>query len=635
MKKLSITLNHNYKSFKAGFKCELEATNNLIIISGVNGSGKSQLGEIIYGWGGGNSSVELITASRKVRINHNNSVYENINGTINNAQNIRNLLSSDNYLGSPLVNPDSHISIHQKIRTQVAQYETIIDENIYRICKAIMENTSKTWDQMSDISDDEINNQLKALNLNDLSSPFANTLQNIFKNYAVNLDDKRYKCYMDEVSKEGKEGVEEEHRNEFGFDKMEPWKFLNKALLELNLDYEFIEPKVIERTANIDSIKIKNKTNDFIAENDFNFLSSGEKTILSLLFSLMNTKGIKPQVIVLDEYDATLNPSLTEKFYKILEEYFISKDVLVIIITHSVATISMAPDYSSFYEVFKESSRIVKVEKDKYSDMQKALIKYYETEENLRKLVTNLEMQIKKSSDKSIIICEGKTDPKHLTKAMKKLGKTIDNIEFIGLTEGKSNSGLSALKGLLKHLSIMPRSNKIIGIFDRDELGNVSEIEANNKKHKSYGNDVYAFCIPEIEFKNEKGDAVETAIEIEHLYPINIIKTKVKTEAGDRRLFLGSEFLYNGESECGIYHMEGANFKNKKINLNHIIDGKVYLKTEYVNKLMLEKKNYALSKSDFANAIEDDAIFTSEEDFKNFKPIFELIERIINEKPSA
>ncbi|MDR1832510.1 MAG: ABC transporter ATP-binding protein, partial [Fusobacteriaceae bacterium] len=48
MKKISITLNQDYKSFKNGFHQELEG--DLIILSGVNGSGKSQLMNIIYGF---------------------------------------------------------------------------------------------------------------------------------------------------------------------------------------------------------------------------------------------------------------------------------------------------------------------------------------------------------------------------------------------------------------------------------------------------------------------------------------------------------------------------------------------------------------------------------------------------------
>jgi hypothetical protein len=36
----------------------------------------------------------------------------------------------------------------------------------------------------------------------------------------------------------------------------------------------------------------------------------------------MNSKGIKPEIIVLDKYEATLNAYLTEAFYKIRDSFF-------------------------------------------------------------------------------------------------------------------------------------------------------------------------------------------------------------------------------------------------------------------------------------------------------------------------
>ena len=45
MKKISLQLNQDYKSFQNGFNATFEG--NLIILSGINGSGKSQLMNII------------------------------------------------------------------------------------------------------------------------------------------------------------------------------------------------------------------------------------------------------------------------------------------------------------------------------------------------------------------------------------------------------------------------------------------------------------------------------------------------------------------------------------------------------------------------------------------------------------
>jgi hypothetical protein len=45
-----------------------------------------------------------------------------------------------------------------------------------------------------------------------------------------------------------KESVIAKHKEEFGFNTMTPWDFLNEVLANLKLDYEFIEPEVISRT---------------------------------------------------------------------------------------------------------------------------------------------------------------------------------------------------------------------------------------------------------------------------------------------------------------------------------------------------------------------------------------------------
>ena len=63
MKKLSIQLSQDYKSFKSGFEVCLDG--NLIILSGVNGSGKSQLIDIIRNpWS--NDPKKIIKAGIKI-----------------------------------------------------------------------------------------------------------------------------------------------------------------------------------------------------------------------------------------------------------------------------------------------------------------------------------------------------------------------------------------------------------------------------------------------------------------------------------------------------------------------------------------------------------------------------------------
>ena len=75
---IQIKLNEKYKSFEENFETELEG--KLIILSGVNGSGKSQLMNIISGDRGVNSSTGQRSKDldRKVIINSDEISYKNI-----------------------------------------------------------------------------------------------------------------------------------------------------------------------------------------------------------------------------------------------------------------------------------------------------------------------------------------------------------------------------------------------------------------------------------------------------------------------------------------------------------------------------------------------------------------------------
>lgn len=82
MKKLSINLQQEYKTFEVGFQYEFEAADNLIVISGINGSGKSQLGEIIR-------EVNNVQIDGKPV---SNIVYEGINESIANCYQYRRII---------------------------------------------------------------------------------------------------------------------------------------------------------------------------------------------------------------------------------------------------------------------------------------------------------------------------------------------------------------------------------------------------------------------------------------------------------------------------------------------------------------------------------------------------------------
>jgi len=114
--------------------------------------------------------------------------------------------------------------------------------------------------------------------------------------------------------------------------------FKYKAEYTVNTNIEYPSPvKLIDRKSG--------------KEVDFLSLSSGETTILALIFALYNSsnKGHFPEVILFDEPDAHLHPSLTQIFLDVIQEVLVKEqNVKVILTTHSPSTVALSPEESVY-----------------------------------------------------------------------------------------------------------------------------------------------------------------------------------------------------------------------------------------------------------------------------------------------
>lgn len=135
--------------------------------------------------------------------------------------------------------------------------------------------------------------------------------------------------------------------------------------------------------------------------------------------------------------------------------------------------------------------------------------------------------------NKPIVITEGKTDIIHILKAKEKLGIRTD---FKTILSENQPDGDSNLQKLLEQLCKVKQSNKIIAVFDRDIPKTVQTMDDNGVGYKSYGNNVYGFCIsvPQSRIDNGQND-----ISIEYLYSDDEIHTTLPNGC---RLFFGDEF---------------------------------------------------------------------------------------------
>ncbi|MGF1760613.1 ATP-binding protein [Photobacterium sagamiensis] len=138
---------------------------------------------------------------------------------------------------------------------------------------------------------------------------------------------------------------------------------MNRVLEESRVNYIITDPDGSHRDVPF-TLKLINRTSN--AEVNFSDLSSGEKVLVSLALSLynLNVQVDFPQILLMDEPDAPLHPSMTKHFIEVLKNVFVAeKKVKVILTTHSPSTVALSPE-ESIYVMGIDLPRLRKTTKD-------------------------------------------------------------------------------------------------------------------------------------------------------------------------------------------------------------------------------------------------------------------------------
>lgn len=211
------------------------------------------------------------------------------------------------------------------------------------------------------------NNLLKNLqvetgffNLKDLEreerSYQLNKLQNEFNEFQ-NSKDNRTLFY-----------TEEQFKNVYG---ESPVYMLNKVLEEYDCNgYKFKQSNLqinLGTDVNQQNIHITlyNKNGNY--NTTLEALSSGEKTLLALAFSIYKLKKNKiiARIFLMDELDSALHPSMSKRLINVLYNYFYNElGIYIIISTHSPSTVAFAPEESLLIMRKDKQPRLLKVNKD-------------------------------------------------------------------------------------------------------------------------------------------------------------------------------------------------------------------------------------------------------------------------------
>lgn len=127
-----------------------------------------------------------------------------------------------------------------------------------------------------------------------------------------------------------------------------PWKALNKVLSSVfKGKFKFSEPVGKQPNYKAQLLGADGKTPIPVSE-----LSSGEKTLFYLaltIFNLQHRDGVKlitPGLILLDEPDAFLHPSMAMQLFDFLSEIVEQFNTRIMLITHSPSTVALSPSES-------------------------------------------------------------------------------------------------------------------------------------------------------------------------------------------------------------------------------------------------------------------------------------------------
>lgn len=238
-----------------------------------------------------------------------------------------------------------------------------------------------------------------------------------------------------------------------------PWVLLNGLLNTIGMPYRFLEPADLdELTTEYEPVLQDQSTGFEIRIDD---LSSGEKTLMAIAISLysglyLRTSMAFPQILLFDESDSTLHPSMVKALLDVIQKTFVDDyGAKVILTTHSPTTIALAPDESLYVMRRSAEPRIVKATRD----------------EALAHLLVGVPTLSVSNENRRQVFVEAPDDQECYQLLWTILRPTMGtelSLEFIASGSGGKGNRYEAEQLVT---GLRGRGNKVLGVVDRDAAG--------------------------------------------------------------------------------------------------------------------------------------------------------------------
>ena len=400
---MKLSLIRSYKSINSFPEIELP---NFVVLTGINGAGKSHLLEAIEN---GSVQIDNIAIDRQTRpirrfdwtnliprdagafapyqiTQERYGLWNQISQHINEFRpNISQTLHQFNRLDLDKLKIREIISLTPKDLISTGSTPEQAHQIIARIQKAVNVGSQNVRNRF--IGKDQVNKP-RLLNLieQNTSIPliafeeddfydyfpkswqpvdmFQQSFGRLFADYQRNWINNRLRAIANSEGESVSFLTEEEFLNKHG---NPPWEFVNSVLEIANLDFKINQPPKYEDrpyepilTDQVRQSQVK-----------FNDLSSGERVLMSFALCLYYAGDHSqlvdyPKILLFDEVDAPLHPSMTQSLLNTIQEVLVNRHgIQVILTTHSPSTVALAQEESLYAMHKADQRRIQKTTKDK------------------------------------------------------------------------------------------------------------------------------------------------------------------------------------------------------------------------------------------------------------------------------
>lgn len=243
-----------------------------------------------------------------------------------------------------------------------------------------------------------------------------------------------------------------------------PWDLLNETLQLVGMDYEFTVPSTdFEDNVSYEAELLYRPTRTAVKTAD---LSAGEKTLLLVAMCLYTGDKLGdtiefPSVLLLDEPDASLHPSMVQSLLRVTDEIFNRRfGVRVIMTTHAPSTVALAESQSLYTIRRVGDPRLRPATRD----------------QALNSLTVGISTLSVRLENRRQVIVESEYDEdvyQELFRLLRSRLNTELSLEFIA--SGKGGKGDSdAVKYLVR--TLRDKGNvSVWGVVDRDSRGGAGE----------------------------------------------------------------------------------------------------------------------------------------------------------------